>query len=301
MTEGKELIKKRGSIKGRLTAFASYLKTINVSKITAAEARELQLRLGKIESLYELYDEVQLAIECNSENMELQVEERTDFEKQYYKSCAYAQEVLDNCRKERDLLEKESNASRSRSNHGLVKLPTIQLPKFGGSYERWLEFRDTFSSLIHDNDDIDEINKFHYLRASLEGSAAVVIQSIEFSANNYAVAWKLLCERFDNKRLLIQNHVSALFNIEPITKESSVTLKRVIDQISKNLRALESLGEPVSHWDTLVIYIVTHKLDAKTYREWEECKGQLGKDKPINPFTARRLALKQYPGAPVQC
>ena len=55
----------------------------------------------------------------------------------------------------------------------------------------------------------DEINKFHYLHASLEGTSAVVIQSIEFSVNNYVTAWTFLYKRFDNKRLLVQYYVSA--------------------------------------------------------------------------------------------
>lgn len=58
------------------------------------------------------------------------------------------------------------------------------------------------------NDEIDNIDKFHYLRSSLEGSAAVVIKFIQFSAN-YCDMETLLCERFENKRLLTQNHVSA--------------------------------------------------------------------------------------------
>ncbi|KAH9628959.1 hypothetical protein HF086_011226, partial [Spodoptera exigua] len=33
--------------------------------------------------------------------------------------------------------------------------------------------------------------------------------------------------------------------------------------------------------DTLLIYIVTRKLDQRTYREWEECKGSLDKTSPI--------------------
>ncbi|XP_045540301.1 uncharacterized protein LOC123722487 [Papilio machaon] len=92
------------------------------------------------------------------------------------------------------------------------------------------------------------------------------------NTGNYLIAWNLLCDRFDNKRLLIQNHVAAIFNIETITKESNYILKRTIDTINKNVRALESLGEPVSYWDTLLIYIISHKLDSKTYREWEEYK-----------------------------
>ncbi|XP_052758555.1 uncharacterized protein LOC128202398 [Galleria mellonella] len=279
MAEERELVKKRGSFKGRLTAFINYLHSLTDEPLSLSDARELQLRMGKIESLYEQYDQVQLRLECIVDNIEEQFKERSEFESQYFKAIAQAQ-GLQNIN-EGSMSSIGSDKGTRMSNHKLVKLPTIQLPKFCGSYDNYLEFRDTFTSLIHNNDEIDEINKFHYLRASLEGSAAVVIQSVEFSSKNYAVAWKLLCDRFDNKRLLIQNHVSSLFNIEVITKESSVTLKRLIDQVNKNLRALESLGEPVKHWDTLLIYIITHKLDNKTFRKWEEFKGRMEKDASI--------------------
>ncbi|XP_048481010.1 uncharacterized protein LOC119694823 [Plutella xylostella] len=278
MTTEEKLVKKRSSYKGRLTMFISYLDT--VESLKNSDIAELQLRIGKVESLYAQYDEVQLQLECAADDMQSQLNERSMFESQYYKALARAQNLLTKYNKSNNDDACSENVTRA-SNHRLVKLPTIQLPKFSGSYENWLEFHDTFSSLIHTNDEIDEINKFHYLRASLEGSAAVVIQSFEFSASNYAVAWKVLCERFDNKRLLIQNHVSALFNIDPISRESSVVLKRLIDNLNKNLRALESLGEPVKQWDTLLIHIVTHKLDQKTYREWEECKGRLDQNSSI--------------------
>ncbi|XP_045450206.1 uncharacterized protein LOC123658959 [Melitaea cinxia] len=279
MSEERELIKKRGSFKGRLTAFINYLEALNIKTLNEFDATEIKLRLGKIESLYEQYDEVQTRLECIVEDARAQFSERSEFESQYYKYLAMAQNLLTKFNNDNNSIS--SNRSTRASNHKFVKLPTIQLPKFNGSYETWLEFHDTFTSLIHSNDEIDDVNKFHYLRASLEGSAAVVIQSIEFSASNYSVAWQLLCDRFDNKRLLIQNHISALFNVEPIVKESSLTLKRLIDQLNKNLRALESLGEPVKHWDTLLIYIVTRKLDQKTFREWEEFKGREDKDYSI--------------------
>ena len=276
--EIRELVKKRGSFKGRLTDFSTYLSGLDKS-LSQPEVCELQLRINKIDSLYNQYDEVQLRIECLVDDVESQISERSEFEASYYKLVAKAQDILSRSVKNIDTAS-EQGTSRA-SNHKLVKLPTIKLPTFNGSYDNWLEFRDTFTSIIHSNDDIDDINKFHYLRASLDGTAALVIQSIEFSSRNYYIAWTLLCERFDNKRLLIQNHVSALFNIQSVSKESSNSVKQIIDELNKNLRALESLGEPTKHWDTLLIHIVTNKLDAKTYREWEEVKGTLDKDKPI--------------------
>ncbi|KAH9636453.1 hypothetical protein HF086_002153 [Spodoptera exigua] len=279
MSEERDLIKKRGSFKGRLTAFVNFLDSLKDKTFTRCDVSELQLRMGKIESLYEQYDEVQLRLECIADDIKLQVSERSDFESLYYKSLSRAQNILTDFNKDNEPMG--SCKSTPGSMHKPVKLPTIQLPKFSGLYSNWLEFRDTFTSLIHTNDDIDDINKFHYLRASLEGTAAIVIKSVEFSSSNYSVAWKLLRDRFDNRRLLVQNHVSALFNIESLSKESSVALKSLIDQLNKDLRALESLGEPVKQWDTLLIYIVTRKLDQRTYREWEECKGSLDKTSPI--------------------
>ncbi|XP_061717936.1 uncharacterized protein LOC133525635 [Cydia pomonella] len=281
MTEEKELIARRASYKGRLTIFEKYMEGLKVASLTSAEVNELQLRMGKIEALYVHYDEVQLKLECSSSDSDSQLTERAEFESRYFKLLSNAQDILAKYAKKQDSTfnSAASDQSSHKGNNKLVRLPTIQLPKYNGSYENWLGFRDTFTSLIHSNDDIDDINKFHYLRASLEASAAVVIQSVEFSSDNYALAWNLLCDRFNNKRQLLQNHVSALFNIEPIARESSSHIKRVIDQVNKNLRSLETLGEPVKEWSTLLIHIISQKLDTKSFREWEEFKGGLDKNK----------------------
>ncbi|KAK9712250.1 Protein of unknown function (DUF1759) [Popillia japonica] len=181
-----------------------------------------------------------------------------------------------------------TTASGHASNSVNIKLPTIKLPKFEGKYSNWLEFRDTYESLIHTNASINEIQKFHYLRASLEGSAAQVIHSLEFTARNYAVAWEALLDRYNNNRLLVMNHVQGLFNIESISKESAESLRKIIDSVSKNLRALEQLDQPTSNWDTLIVYLITSKLDAVTLREWENYKS----DKNVPNFSDLKTFLK---------
>ncbi|XP_073944469.1 uncharacterized protein [Choristoneura fumiferana] len=49
---------------------------------------------------------------------------------------------------------------------------------------------------------------------------------------------------------------------------------------ASKLTSTETLGEPVEHWDTLLIHLVTQKLDSKTFREWEESKSHFDKNKP---------------------
>ncbi|XP_047538693.1 uncharacterized protein LOC125072211 [Vanessa atalanta] len=167
----KDLIKKRGSVKGRLTMFINY---------------------SNIEYLIDTDDDVQ------------QFSERQEIEDQFYMILAKAKQIRNRSARNLnagdddndDIRSCISGSSRSSEMVKLtktnnVKLPTIQLPKFGGRYEDWLEFRDTFVSLIHENQGIVDIQKFHYLRASLEGGAA-------------------------------QNHVQSMFVIEPLKRESAL-------------------------------------------------------------------------------
>ncbi|XP_048487283.1 uncharacterized protein LOC105396586 isoform X3 [Plutella xylostella] len=217
--------------------------------------------------------------------------EREQFEQLYYQLVAEARSLL-----KRSSLpalpppaEEGSEAGSSAPHgykHDFVRLPKINLPYFDGSINQWLEFRDTYLSLIHNNNSINDINKFHYLRASLKNTAALIIQSLDFRAENYAIAWQLLSDRYDNERLLINNHLNDLFNVKPIASESSSALRNIIDSTNKNLRALASLGQPTDHWDTLIIHIMSNKLDSNTMRQWEEQKNTM------NSFPSLQLFLK---------
>lgn len=119
------------------------------------------------------------------------------------------------------------------------------MPKFNDALQNWLEFRDTDESLIHNNESLSNIQRFHYLRACLEDSAAEIIKSLEFSSSNYIIAWKAAEERYNNKKVLIHNHVKNLFNLEPLHHESAENIRDLLDFLSKNLRALQALGEPI--------------------------------------------------------
>ncbi|XP_029659414.1 uncharacterized protein LOC115233245 [Formica exsecta] len=151
-----------------------------------------------------------------------------------------------------------------------IRLPTIELPKFSDDTVEWLSFRDTFESLISKNENIDPIQKFHYLKAALEGGAAQIIKSLEFTAVNYAVAWDTICDRFNNKRLLTHNHIKAIFNIKPLKEEFSGQIRETVDTLNKHLRALNVLDQATEHWDALLIYLLATKLDNISARVWEK-------------------------------
>lgn len=85
---------------------------------------------------------------------------------------------------------------------------------------------------------------------------------------NYTVAWETFCNRFD-KKLLTHNHIKAIFNISYIQKES-IQIREVVDTLNKHIRALNALEQSTEHWDALLIYLISSRLDNVTARQWEK-------------------------------
>lgn len=102
--------------------------------------------------------------------------------------------------------------------HHKLHLPTLQLPKFAGVIEKWLEFRDIFVSLVDKNTQLDKIQKFYYLRSCLSDEAAQLIESIPVTCDNYDMAWTSLIDRYENKRLIVFSYVKSLFDVPVVSK-----------------------------------------------------------------------------------
>ncbi|KAL0832994.1 hypothetical protein ABMA28_001117 [Loxostege sticticalis] len=277
-----KLVRKRGSVKGRLTKLKQYievLEKIEPKNISNIQIKEIEKRLEKCEELNTEFNLVQLSIEecCDSDSeLDKQIEERETIESDIIYTSSFLQDFLEKCNVNvGDCTKQEQSSVVSNGGFQSIKLPTINLPTFNGSYLNWLEFRDTFESLIISNASIPDINKFHYLRSSLQGGAIQVIKSLEFTSANFKVAWELLCDRYDNKKILINNHLNNLFSTDKINHESHTSLRYLVDHVSKNLRALNTLGQPTEQWDSLIIYMITAKLDSVTSLKWEEHKNNL--------------------------
>lgn len=137
-----------------------------------------------------------------------------------------------------------------------AKLPEIRLPTFSGHLKNWVTFRDTFRSLIHNNSQLTEMDKFTYLRSPLSGEALQEINSVEMSDVNYVVAWEMLEKRYENKKLIVKAHLDALFSIEPMRREGYELLSRLISDFDKHLLMLDKVGEDTDNWSTMLVHMV---------------------------------------------
>ncbi|CAI6364314.1 unnamed protein product [Macrosiphum euphorbiae] len=111
---------------------------------------------------------------------------------------------------------------------------------------------------------IDDVQKFFYLRASLSGEAENCVQCMQTTSENYHKTWKSLVDRYSNKRVLIKIHTKSLFNLEPVKDESAERLRKLHGSLSGHFKALETLGKNPRSWGSLILYLITTKLDPIT-------------------------------------
>ncbi|KAJ8980332.1 hypothetical protein NQ317_008040 [Molorchus minor] len=188
---------KRGIVKSMVTRLQNYFNTIDQNNVTEEIVAQLNVRLNKIEPAWEEFNELQSKIELiDTESSQADDHEREQFEEIYFSLTARINTL---CKKLNEVTQKEviSNVGsvsgsgaisvgNTNNNYAqsMVKLPTIKLTTFDGSYNNWLEFKDSFTALVEKNESLSDIQKFYYLRSALEKDAVQVIKAIEVSAAN---------------------------------------------------------------------------------------------------------------------
>ena len=260
MADLNKLIQQRGKVKGSLTRFANFLNKGNYS------TTELKSRLDKIDNLWEEFDVVQSEIEILDPDQPDQEIEREEFENSFFKYTALAKEHTAGPTPASTIKITYNDAFDSHTN---IKLPTVNLPAFSGDYQDWLSFFQTFNALIHEDINLNNIQKMHYLKSSLSGVAKQSIDSLAITHDNYPIAYDMLVKRFHDKKLIIKTHVNALFQLPTVYKNNPQTLRQLVDTVHLNIKVLASMGIPTDSWDVLIIHMILNKLDDITIRDWE--------------------------------
>lgn len=70
---------------------------------------------------------------------------------------------------------------QSAQNTPRVKLPQIHVPHFIGDLTQWNSFFQIFSTLIHNNDVITDVQTLIYLKSYLSGEPLNLIQNIQLT------------------------------------------------------------------------------------------------------------------------
>ncbi|XP_058810258.1 uncharacterized protein LOC131675343 [Phymastichus coffea] len=280
----KTLKHSRGLIKASLTRLLKFF-----DQNPDADAFECENRQIKLEEIFQNFDKIQFEIELafvaekadDDDQPAIQDDERTEFETNYY-SCAKvirkrlhdigAGSASVNSNSVRAPSVARSDASTPQNityyvNHGLEKL---EVRPYDGDPREWQSFRDSFINLVHNNESMPATEKYYRLKQALRGDLIDILHGLDASEENYKVAWDLITERCHKPRKIIQTHLKKLLNLPAMNKSSAQKIRSLKEKSLMHVNALKALKEPVDSWDSILVYLVSSKLDRFTRKSWEE-------------------------------
>jgi len=103
------------------------------------------------------------------------------------------------------------------NNQSFYQLPKQKFPTFSGDITEWQGFEDLFISILLHTTGLSDVEKFEYLKTSLEGEALSLVAHLNLTSNNYNSVWDILRDRYRNKRDLARIHLDALLTPQVVT------------------------------------------------------------------------------------
>lgn len=133
---------------------------------------------------------------------------------------------------------KSNNQPHASQAKAEPRLPKIDIMEFHGDRKQWPLFYETFRSLIHNNEQLDNTSKIHYLLGSLKGKALDICAGITPTATNYGILWKMLKERFEDKRLLANTYLTQIMEFKTAQNESASCLNAFLEKFDSAVNSL---------------------------------------------------------------
>lgn len=240
------LIRRRAGHKGAITRLCADLDHF----ITTAPRSDLGARLGTLEStqakiLVLDYDILNLMTEA--EEIDGECREVAAREEVYFRNCAKIKQAI----ARRDSIRKGSGGDP-----GVIKLPKLSLPVFGGKLTEWLSFWEVFQSAVHNSTTLDSVQKFYYLKGQLQSEAQMLIEGFAVTGDSYEEAIQLLQATYGDTEQLKIAHVLALLNMKECGMKANELSKFRAD-MECHTRSLDTLALTL---DEMMIIIMRQKL-----------------------------------------
>ncbi|XP_044573635.1 uncharacterized protein LOC123257758 isoform X2 [Drosophila ananassae] len=259
------------SVCDKLTHFEAKINEPSTSESTqyALEVRRDHVKKlwETIESEYDKCSQV-LQQEASSSGEWQAIEAKYDYCYSVYERCvAQLTEVIE--RMSVPTLTRASSTAQLSMSSG-CRLPPCDTEVFRGDYLRWPTFRDLFTAIYVNNPRLTPVEKLFHLNAKTEGEAKAIVAKSPLTHDGFGSAWTALCDRFENKRLLVNSQLKILFNLPVVVVESGAALKELQSTIQGCLTALEHSKISIDNWDCLLVFLCSSKLPKLTLSLWEQ-------------------------------
>lgn len=135
-----------------------------------------------------------------------------------------------------------------------VKMPPIKLTTFLDELKEWTEFKATCRSILTDK--IPDVQRLQYLKEALSGEPRELVAHILPAEGAFERAMKLLIDRYENVRAIVNSHLHRLYTIErdEASGESTEILRKIINTINGLKAAMNSIDVETDTWDAILIF-----------------------------------------------
>ncbi|XP_073845545.1 uncharacterized protein isoform X1 [Musca autumnalis] len=167
-------------------------------------------------------------------------------------------------------------AQKQNDSTAISRLPACDTDVFKGGYNAWPSFRDLFTAIYIRGSKLSNVEKYFHLTQKTSGEARELISHVPLTNDGFELAWKILTDRYENKRMQVNEQLKILFNLPNVTSDSSHSIQKLQRTVNSCIQTLETLKVEVSGWDPILTYICSSKLPRTFLEEFEntleDCK-----------------------------
>ncbi|XP_058456776.1 uncharacterized protein LOC131434146 [Malaya genurostris] len=146
----------------------------------------------------------------------------------------------------------------------------IPIPSFDGKPENWPRFQQVFSDIISKSRDSDAVKLHHLERAISGGSAAKLIDPKTLREGNFAHAWELLLDVYEDERKAVDSHIHGLLSLKRMHKECSKQMRELLNETTRHVEGLRLLKQDLQGVsERFVVVVLSDAFDTETRKQWE--------------------------------
>ncbi|KAL6729931.1 hypothetical protein Aduo_000940 [Ancylostoma duodenale] len=135
----------------------------------------------------------------------------------------------------------EGTASGRSERSMKIRRPMLEIPSFSGNFREFNSFWAVFESLIHNDDELSDIDKFLFLEQALKGRSAVTISCIPVVGDRYHAAVNILKKQFDRSANMADIIINEIKRLQRAS-ESPRSCRETFEAINSRIIHLEQTG-----------------------------------------------------------
>ena len=136
---------------------------------------------------------------------------------------------------------------------------------FKGDVLSFPSYWELFDVNINSHITLTPVQKFNYLKTTLQEEPSTLIANLEMTAANYNSALEILKDRYGDKQRISEAHYRKVLNLDPET-EGYTHLKPFFDNLEPHIRGLEAQNKKKEAFGDILTLLLMDKLSGDLRR-----------------------------------